>query len=38
MSIPTGGINKRDVTPMSSDARLGYAMQNGTGTYDVFFY
>ena len=36
MSIPTGGINKRDVTPMSSDARLGYAMQNGTGTYDIF--
>ena len=37
MSIPTGDINKRDVTPMSSDARLGYAMQNGTGTYDAFF-
>ena len=36
ISIPTGGINKRDVTPMSSDARLGYAMQNGTGTYDTF--
>jgi len=37
MSIPTGDINKRDVTPMSSDARLGYAMQNGTGTFDAFF-
>ena len=37
ISIPTGSINKRDVTPMSSDARLGYAMQNGTGTYDTFF-
>ena len=37
MSFPTGGINERDVTPMSSDARLGYAMQNGTGTYDGFF-
>ena len=37
MSIPTGDINERDVTPMSSDARLGYAMQNGTGTYDGFF-
>jgi small nuclear ribonucleoprotein (snRNP)-like protein len=36
VSIPTGSINNRDVTPMSSDARLGYAMQNGTGTYDTF--
>ena len=37
MSIPSGSINKRDVTPMSSNTRLGYAMQNGTGTYDAFF-
>ncbi len=37
ISFPTGSINERDVTPMSSDARLGYAMQNGTGTYDGFF-
>ena len=37
MSFPTGSINERDVTPMSSNARLGYAMQNGTGTYDSFF-
>jgi len=37
MSFPTGSINERDVTPMSSSSRLGYAMQNGTGTYDTFF-
>ena len=37
ISFPTGSINQRDVTPMSNDARLGYAMQNGTGTYDGFF-
>lgn len=38
LSLPTGSIDNRDVTPASADARLGYAMQNGTGTYDPFFY
>ena len=37
VSFPTGGINKRDSTPMSSSARLGYGMQNGTGTFDPYF-
>ena len=36
MSFPTGSLNERDVTPMSNNASLGYAMQNGTGTYDGF--
>ena len=36
MSFPTGSINKRDRTPMSNDARLGYGMQNGTGTFDGY--
>ena len=38
LSIPTGSIDKRDVTPASSNARLGYAMQNGTGTLDPFIF
>ena len=38
LSIPTGSIDKRDVTPTSSNARLGYAMQNGTGTLDPFIF
>ncbi len=37
VSFPTGGIDKRDNTPMSSSARLGYGMQNGTGTFDPYF-
>ena len=37
VSLPTGGIDKRDTTPMSSSARLGYGMQNGTGTVDPYF-
>ena len=36
ISLPTGSIDKRDVTPTSSNARLGYSMQNGSGTYDPF--
>jgi hypothetical protein len=36
MSFPTGSINKRDRTPVSNDARLGYGMQNGTGTFDGY--
>ena len=37
VSFPTGGIDERDSTPMSSSARLGYGMQNGTGTFDPYF-
>lgn len=37
LSLPTGSIDKRDNTPVSSDARLGYGMQNGSGTFDPFF-
>ena len=35
-SFPTGSINLRDNTPNSDSSRLGYSMQNGTGTYDPF--
>ena len=38
LSLPTGSINKRDTTPMSNDTRLGYGMQNGTGTYDSYIF
>ena len=38
LSLPTGSIDKRDDTPASTNARLGYAMQNGTGTFDPFFF
>ena len=38
LSLPTGSIDKRDATPVSSDARLGYAMQNGSGTFDPYFF
>ena len=38
LSLPTGSINdNRDTTPASSSARLGYKMQNGSGTFDPFF-
>ena len=37
LSLPTGSINERDTTPASSSARLGYKMQNGSGTFDPFF-
>ena len=35
VSLPTGSINERDVTPMSDDALLGYPMQTGTGSYQA---
>jgi len=37
LSLPTGSLNERGVTPMSTpnDIRLGYAMQLGSGTWDV---
>ena len=38
LSAPTGNINQRDSTPASSDARLGYGMQNGSGTFDPFVF
>ncbi len=38
LSIPTGSIDERDITPASSSARLGYAMQNGSGTFDPFVF
>ncbi len=38
LSLPTGSIDKRDATPVSSNARLGYAMQNGSGSFDPFFF
>ena len=38
LSLPTGSINERDATPTSKDSRLGYSMQNGTGTYDLIFF
>ena len=38
LSLPTGSINKRDRTPASSNSRLGYSMQNGTGTYDLLLF
>ena len=37
LSMPSGSINQRDNTPASNNTRLGYAMQNGSGTYDPFF-
>ncbi|MCG2462536.1 transporter [Flavobacteriaceae bacterium F89] len=35
-SLPTGSIQKKDVTPMSApgEAKLPYGMQMGSGTYD----
>ncbi len=38
VSLPTGSIDERDETPASNNARLGYSMQNGTGTIDPFFF
>ena len=37
LSFPTGSIDKRDITPVSSNSRLGYSMQNGSGSFDPFF-
>ncbi|MFV9551588.1 nitrous oxide reductase accessory protein NosL [Algibacter sp. PT7-4] len=35
LSIPVGAINKHDKTPMNNNAKLPYAMQLGSGTFDV---
>lgn len=35
LSFPTGSIDNRDVMPSSSKTRLGYGMQNGSGTYQL---
>ena len=37
LSLPSGGIDERDATPTSLNSRLGYKMQNGSGTFDPFF-
>lgn len=34
-NIPVGDIGNRDATPMMADAKLPYAMQLGTGTFDI---
>ncbi|MEX0315354.1 MAG: nitrous oxide reductase accessory protein NosL [Allomuricauda sp.] len=34
-NIPIGDIENRDATPMMADAKLPYAMQLGTGTFDI---
>ena len=38
LSLPTGSIDQRDTTPASSNSKLGYSMQNGSGTYDLLFF
>ena len=38
ISFPTGSIDKRDSTPTSLNTRLGYSMQNGTGTFDPYMF
>lgn len=35
LNIPVGSITKKDDTPMMSDAKLPYAMQLSSGTFDV---
>ena len=35
ISFPTGSVQERNTTPMQEDAKLPYAMQTGTGTYDI---
>ncbi|RFN60258.1 nitrous oxide reductase accessory protein NosL [Marixanthomonas ophiurae] len=35
ISLPVGSIKERDDTPMMEDAKLPYAMQLGSGTFDV---
>ena len=35
ISIPTGGVDKRDDMPTGSNQKLPYPMQLGSGTYDV---
>lgn len=34
LNLPIGDIENRDATPMMADAKLPYAMQLGTGTFD----
>jgi hypothetical protein len=34
ISIPTGGIDQKDDTPMADNAQLAYPMQLGSGTWD----
>ena len=36
-NLPVGDIENRDATPMMADAKLPYAMQLGSGTFDVTF-
>ena len=36
--LTTGSIDERGTTPASTNSRLGYSMQNGTGTYDFIFF
>ena len=38
LSLPSGSLNNRDKTPISNNTRLGYAMQNGSGTVDPFLF
>lgn len=35
LSLPTGSIDETDDTPMMANAKLPYAMQLGTGTFDL---
>ncbi len=35
LSIPVGSIKERDDTPMVNNVKLPYAMQLGSGTYDI---
>ncbi|MDA0338895.1 MAG: transporter [Proteobacteria bacterium] len=35
LSLPTGSIRERDITPVNTDAQLPYPMQIGSGTYDL---
>lgn len=37
INIPIGDIENRDDTPMMNDAKLPYAMQLGSGTFDITF-
>lgn len=35
LSVPTGSIDEKDDTPAMADAKLPYAMQLGSGSYDL---
>jgi len=37
ISLPVGDISNRDATPMMADVKLPYAMQLGSGTFDITF-